>query len=69
MTTGNWTNRFSNRFGPSLIDLGTVFLGAAAIFLTRAFPSSSFNDFDSGMMAVCVACIVIGISLRMAFRT
>ncbi len=68
MNRVNRLERFSRWIRPGLVDFGTVWLGAAAIFLTRAVPTSSFQDFDPGMMAVCVGCLVVGIVLRAAFR-
>ena len=49
-------------------DLGTVFLGASAIFLTRAVPSASFSEFDPGMMAVTTTCCALGLGLRFISR-
>ena len=45
-------------------DLGTVSLGAAAIFLTRVFPSSSTDEFSIGMMVASIGFAGIGIALR-----
>lgn len=52
------------KIGPALQDLGTVFLGIAAILFTRSFPTSQFSDFELGMMAVSLACVFVGVGLR-----
>ena len=52
----------SNLLKPALQDLGTICLGAAAIFLTRAFPAS--GDFSFDMMFASTVLAVAGIVLR-----
>lgn len=50
-----------------LQDLGALAIGAAAIFLTRAFPSPSSPDseqFSATMLAASVAFAAVGIFLR-----
>ena len=47
-----------------LNDLGTMSLGAAAIFFTRAFPSPSFTEFSVEMMAASTALAAVGVFLR-----
>ena len=47
-----------------LQDLGTFSIGTAAILLTRAFPSSSSEEFSAGMVYASVAFAVAGIFLR-----
>ena len=54
---------------PALQDVGTVFLGIAAIFFTRSFPTSQFSDFELGMMAVSVAFVLAGVVFRALGRT
>ena len=46
-------------------DFGTFSIGAAAIFLTRAFPSSSSDEFSAGMVYASVAFAIAGIALRL----
>ena len=58
------TNRRMEPVRPALMDLGTICLGAAAIFFTRAFPSSGFDDFSLGMMVASTIMAVVGIALR-----
>ncbi len=63
-----WRNKSGEIAGPVLTDFGTVFLGAAAIFLTRAFPAASLSDFDLGMLITSVACCLVGLVLRFLAR-
>ena len=60
-----------NRFRPFgvlaklvLADLGTVSLGAAAILVTRAIPTASFRDLDSGLLIISAFIALLGIALR-----
>ena len=45
-------------------DVGNICLGAAAIFLTRAFPSSVPDDFSVGMLLASTAFAFLGLVLR-----
>lgn len=65
----NWPSRLSDWLRPGLTDLGTVWLGAAAIFLTRAFPSDApLGDFNLGMLIASLVCCAVGMTLRMLAR-
>lgn len=61
-------SRWSEIRGAVLQDLGTVSLGAAAIFLTRVFPSSSTDDFSIGMMVASIGFAGVGITLRVVSK-
>ena len=63
-----WRYRLRDVAGPLLTDFGTVLLGAAAIFLTRAFPEAFFRDFDPGMLMTSAACCLTGLALRFLSR-
>lgn len=41
----SWRNRVREVANSTVADLGTVFLGAAAILLTRVIPEDSFTNF------------------------
>ena len=60
----NLLRRTGVLISPGLQDLGTVSLGTAAIFLTRAFPTSDFGDFDWAMLLVSAAMVFTGMGLR-----
>ena len=47
-----------------LADLGTASLGAAAILVTRAIPTASFGDLDSGLLIISALIALLGIALR-----
>ncbi len=47
---GEWWRRGFEWFKPTFSDAGTAGLGAAAIFLVRAFPSSNSDEWDLLMM-------------------
>ena len=64
----NWRNRVREVANATLADLGTVFLGAAAILLTRVIPENSFTNFNPGLLAVCAALVLVGIALRAIAR-
>ena len=64
-----WRQKLRDRAGPVLTDFGTVLLGAAAIFLTRAFPKSDFSSFDSGMLIASALCCFGGLMLRFIARS
>ena len=66
---GNWLSWLSDWVRPGLTDLGTVWLGAAAIFLTRAFPTDApVSEFHLGMLIASIACCAFGMTLRMLAR-
>lgn len=48
-----------------LKDLGALFLGGAAILLTRAVPESGFADLNIEMMITSATLAAIGIFLRL----
>lgn len=48
-----------------LKDLGALFLGGAAIFMTRAVPESGFADLNIEMMATSATLAAIGVFLRL----
>lgn len=49
---------------PSFSDIGTASLGAAAIFLVRAIPSSNFSEWDLLMMLPVGILGLGGLALR-----
>ena len=63
-----WQDNSAGVVGPLIADFGTVLLGAAAIFLTRAFPEASLNAFHLGMLIASAICCFIGLSLRFQSR-
>lgn len=63
-----WREKIRDAAGPVFADFGTVLLGAAAIFLTRAFPKAAFSSFDPGMLIASAACCFIGLMLRFMSR-
>ena len=66
---GNWLSRLGEWVRPGLTDLGTVWLGASAIFLTRAFPTAApLGDFHLGMLIASVVCCGVGMTLRLVAR-
>lgn len=64
----SWRNRVREAANSTVADLGTVFLGAAAILLTRVIPEDSFTNFNPGLLAVCAALVLVGIALRAIAR-
>ena len=64
----HWRSRVREVTNSTVADLGTVFLGAAAILLTRVIPEESFTNFNPGLLAVCVALVLVGIALRAVAR-
>ena len=63
---GNWLIDWVR---PALTNLGTVWLGAAAIFLTRAFPTDApVSEFHLGMLIASAFCCLIGLGLRFLAR-
>ena len=53
-------------------DLGTVFLGAAAIFLVRAFPASNCghcDEFDFVAVVASGGFFVVGMTLRLISKS
>ena len=53
-------------------DLGTVFLGAAAIFLVRAFPASvcdECQELDGRMLLACGFFLALGMVFRYVHKT
>ena len=69
----SWWARAHTTFAGTINDLGTVFLGAAAIFLVRAFPSPAPGQpsalFDERMAIACGALLTLGLLLRYAAKT
>ena len=63
-----WREKLRDIAAPALTDFGTVLLGAAAIFLTRAFPKSDFSSFDPGMLIASALCCFVGLMLRFMAR-
>ena len=60
-------DRFSRAIrwlSPSFADLGTAFLGMAAILLARAIPSSNLREADVALVALGVAVGFVGLWLR-----
>ena len=49
---------------PSFADLGTAFLGIAAILLARAVPSSNLREADVALVVFGVAVGFIGLAFR-----
>lgn len=45
-------------------DVGTMSLGTAAVFLTRAFPTTPKMDFSMDMLMVSTAFAAVGLFLR-----
>ena len=64
----DWLSHSPSKVAPVVNDIGTVFLGAAAIFLARAFPTSAVYDFDIWMTIASVMFCVIGLFLRYLSR-
>ena len=64
----NWLSKALGPLQQIGTDLGTVFLGAAAIFLVRAFPASNCGQCDEFDLIAVVASggfLVIGMALRL----
>ena len=57
-------NRFLDWAKPSFPDVGTAGLGAAAIFLVRAIPSSNIGEWDLWMMIPVAFFRIGGLVLR-----
>ncbi len=60
---GSW-ERFLDWARPSFSDAGTASLGAAAIFLVRAIPSSNPGEWDLWMIIPVVFFGLVGLILR-----
>ena len=60
---GSW-GRFLDWARPSFPDIGTAGLGAAAIFLVRAIPSSNIDEWDIGMLLPVAFFGISGLILR-----
>lgn len=56
--------RFLEWARPSFPDIGTAGLGAAAIFLVRAIPSSDIGEWDIGMLLPVAVFGIGGLILR-----
>ena len=61
-------HRFIDGISSVSNDLGYVSLGAAAIFLARAFPSSAIYDFDIWMFLNSMFFCAVGLLLRRRFK-
>ena len=48
----------------ALQDFGAISIGAAAVFLTRSFPSSSNEEFGMGMLLASAVFAAVGIIVR-----
>ena len=64
----NWLGRPWIWLRLAITDIGTVLLGAAAIFLARAIPSDSLNDFEPGLTVLAVICCALGLVWRSVSR-
>ncbi len=69
MPMGNLWKRLENRFQPAVGDVGTSFLGIAALFFVRAFPPSASVEFNLWLLGSSVVFFLLGIWLRVAYRT
>lgn len=63
MIYGLW-GRVRDLVSPSLPDIGTAALGAAAIFLVRAIPSSNISEWDLWMIMPVTIFGIGGLILR-----
>ena len=63
-----WLSKIGAWVSPSFPDLGTAFLGIAAILLARAIPSSNFRDIDIVLVIIGVGVGFIGLALRRIAR-
>lgn len=60
-----WARAGWPKIRPSVLqDLGAICIGTAAVFLTRAFPSASIEDFGWVMLSASAAFAIVGIALR-----
>ena len=64
----DWRHRARDASRAVTTDFGTVSLGAAAILLTRAIPSPSFDDLNFALMGVSISFALLGIILRLIAR-
>lgn len=68
----NWRRRLLGPLQQIGTDLGTVFLGAAAIFLVRAFPASNCSlcdEFDTIAVVASGGFFVVGMALRLISKS
>lgn len=64
-----WWGRSLDWVRPSFPDIGTASLGAAAIFLVRAIPSSNPGEWDLWMMIPVTFFGIAGLILRRLGKT
>ncbi len=62
-------DRFLDWVKPSIPDTGAASLGAAAVFLVRAFPSSNPDEWDLLMMLPSAFLGIVGLVLRRFGKT
>ena len=53
-----------NRISPLFSDVGTSFLGIAALFFVRAFPPSASLEFDYWLLGASAVSFLLGLFLR-----
>ena len=66
---GVWRRRIAELIKPAFGDFGTVLLGIAVVFFTRAFPSVYLDNVNFGMLAVSIIFCLAGLSLRLYSRS
>ena len=65
----NLLNRFVVGFNPRLPDLGTAFLGIAAILFSKAYPeSATLTNVDFWTLASSIAFLTLGLFIRALYE-
>ena len=65
---GVWRRRIAELIKPAFGDFGTVLLGIAVVFFTRAFPSAYLDNVNSVLLADSIGLCITGLTLRLYSR-